>query len=84
MTDQMSKLTSRTLFVGAFVLAGFAVLEKLINLFGFTLTMLGGYNPSRLLELAAVALLFVIALQLGRPVALWMDFPSGPKSQSDS
>lgn len=84
MTDQMSKLTSRTLFVGAFVLAGFAVLEKLSNLFGFTLTMLGGYNPSRLLELAAVALLFVIALQLGRPVALWMDFPSGPKSQSDS
>ena len=49
MTDQISKVTSRTLFVGAFVLAGFAVLEKLINLFGFTLTIWGGYNPSRLL-----------------------------------
>ena len=84
MTDQMSKVTSRTLFVVAFVLAGFAVLEKLINLFGFTFTILGGYNPSRLLELAAVALLFVIALQLGRPMALWVDFPSGLKSQSDS
>ena len=65
MTDQISKVTSRTLFVGAFVLAGFAVLEKLMNLFGFTFAILGGYNPSRLLELAAVALLFVIALQLG-------------------
>ena len=84
MTDQISKVTSRTLFVGAFVLAGFAVWEKVINLFGFTFTILRGYNPSRLLELAAVALLFVIALQLGRPVALWVDFPSGRESQSDS
>ncbi len=64
MTDQISRVTSRTLFVGAFVLAGLAALEKLVNLFGFRLTMLTGYAPSRLLELAAVAMLFVIALQL--------------------
>ncbi len=64
MNKQLSSLASRTLFVGSFVLAGFAVLEKLANLFGFRLIMLGGYTPSRLLELAAVALLFVIALQL--------------------
>jgi preprotein translocase subunit SecY len=63
----MKKLVSivnRVLFLAAFVLAGVAVLEKLLNLFGFTLTILGPYGPSRLLELSAVALLFVIALQL--------------------
>ena len=64
MIDQLSKTASRILFVGSFVLAGFAALEKFVNLFGFTLTIAGGYAPSRLLELAAVALLFVIALQL--------------------
>ena len=64
MIKQLSSLASRTLFAGSFVLAGLAVLEKLSNLFGFTLIMLGAYTPSRLLELAAVALLFVIALQL--------------------
>lgn len=64
MTDQLSSLLSRVLFAGAFILAAFAVLEKVANFLGFTLTVLGGYAPSRLLELAAVALLFVIALQL--------------------
>ncbi len=64
MIDKLSKTASRILFAGSFVLAGLAALEKLINLFGFTLTIAGGYAPSRLLELAAVALLFVIALQL--------------------
>ncbi len=64
MIDQLSKTASRILFVGSFVLAGLAALEKFVNLVGFTLTFAGGYAPSRLLELAAVALLFVIALQL--------------------
>ena len=55
---------SRILFVAACVLAGLAVWEKLANFFGFTLNFIGGYQPSRLLELAVVALLFVIALEL--------------------
>ena len=63
-TGQLGKTASRILFVGSFVLAGTAALEKFVNLFGFTLTILEGYAPFRLLELAAVALLFVIALQL--------------------
>jgi len=53
---------SRVFFVLAFLLAGVAVWEKLANLAG--MTMLRGYAPWRLLELAAVILLFVIALQL--------------------
>lgn len=61
----MSKLISigsRLLFIGAFVLAGLAILEKLANM--MDQTFLKGFLPSRLLELAVVALVFVIALQL--------------------
>ena len=64
MNNQLSSITSRVLFVGSFALAGIAALEKLANLFGFTIAFAGMISPSRLLELAAVALLFVIALQL--------------------
>ena len=62
--SQLSSVASRILFVGAFLLAALAVLEKVVNLFGFKLVVVGGYAPSRLLELSAVALLFVVALQL--------------------
>ena len=62
--NALSSLASRTAFVLAFVLAALAVWEKLANLMGRTLVFVGGYTPSRLLEFAAVVLLFVIALQL--------------------
>jgi len=61
---QLSSTASRVLFAAAVIMAGLAVLEKLANLAGYTLTFLGSYGPSRLLELAAVALLFVISMQL--------------------
>ena len=64
MINQLISVVSRILFIGAFLLAALAIWEKLANLFGFTITLLGGYFPSRLLELSAIALLFVIALQL--------------------
>jgi hypothetical protein len=62
MIGKLSSVMSRVLFLVAFLLAGLAVWEKLLNAFGFT--MLRGYAPSRLLEYAGVAVLFVIALQL--------------------
>ena len=62
MIGKLSSVMSRVLFLVAFLLAGLAVWEKLLNAFGFT--VLRGYAPSRLLEYAAVAVLFVIALQL--------------------
>ena len=58
----LSSLVNRSLFLMAFVLAALAVVEKAVNLFDYT--VLNGYSASRLLELAAVALLFVIALLL--------------------
>ena len=62
--QRFSSVASRVLFVLAFALAGLAVWEKLTNLIGYRLTFLQGYAPFRLLELAVVALVFVIALQL--------------------
>jgi hypothetical protein len=59
---RFTSLLSRVFFAVAFVLLGFAVWEKLANLMG--LTLLRVYSPFRLLEFAALVLLFVIALQL--------------------
>jgi hypothetical protein len=53
----------RLFFVASFVLAVLAIFEKLANMTGYTLIR-DLVTPWRLLELSAVALLFVIALQL--------------------
>ena len=63
MTSTLTSVLSRILFVGCFLVAALALWERALNVFGFT--VLGGnYAPSRLLELAGVGVLFVIALQL--------------------
>ena len=59
---QLTHIICWILFVVSFVLAGIAVLEKLVNFWGFT--FLRGTDAWHLLEFSAVALLFVIALQL--------------------
>jgi len=59
---QLTHIVYRILFAASFLMAGIATLEKLVNFSGYT--FLGGYSPWRLVELSAVALLFVIALQL--------------------
>ena len=61
--DQITSFINRTLFVLSFVLAIVAVVEKVMNLMGYT--VLGGrYDPSQLLGYAGTGLLFVFALQL--------------------
>jgi len=62
MIGKLSSFMSRVLFLVAFFLAGVAIWERLANVLGFT--MLRGYAPSRLLDYAGVAVLFVIALQV--------------------
>jgi hypothetical protein len=61
--SQLTSLINRTLFVVAGLLACLALWEKLANLFGYTVLQ-GMYAPWRLLEFAAVSLLFVYALLL--------------------
>ena len=60
--ERLYSIVCRVSFIIAFILAGLAIWEKLANLLGFTL--MRSYSPWRLLEFAAVVLLFVIALQL--------------------
>ncbi len=64
MLDVFVSIANRALFVAAFFLAALSVVEKAVNFFGFTILLLRNQTPSRMLELAALALLFVIALQL--------------------
>jgi hypothetical protein len=53
----------RLLFLAALILAGLAAAEKIFNLLGYML-LRGIFTPGRLLEFSAIALLFVIVLQL--------------------
>ncbi len=53
----------RILFVVSFALAGLAVVEKLANLGGYTV-LHDATGAGRLLEIAGIGLLFVIALLL--------------------
>jgi len=53
----------RIFFLAAFILAGLAVGEKILNFFHYTL-LRSHYTPWRLLEFAAVSLLFLVVLQL--------------------
>lgn len=60
---QLISILSRILFVVAFFLAGLGAWERLARLFGYTV-LRGSYEPWRILEFSAVAVLFVMALQL--------------------
>ncbi len=61
--QRLTSLLCRFLFGVAFFLTGVAVLEWVAVMFGFPIigTL---YYPGRLLEFSAMALVFVIALQL--------------------
>ncbi len=58
-----TSLICRVLFVVSFILAGLAVWEKVANLAGYTVTR-DAIGAGRLLEIAGISLLFVIALLL--------------------
>jgi len=61
--NKLTSLISRILFGASFLLVIIAGWEKLANMMGYTLTR-GYYGNWQLLEFSAIALLFVIALQL--------------------
>jgi hypothetical protein len=60
--EKLMSMSSRLFFLGAFVLLGLAVIERVANATGYTILQL--YRGGRLLEFAVVLLVFVIALQL--------------------
>ena len=59
--EKFVSIASRLFFLGAFVLLGLAMLERSAYAFGYTILQMRG---GRLLELAVVLLVFVIAMQL--------------------
>lgn len=61
--DTLNSLLCRVFVAGAFVLLVLAVLEKVVNLCGYTL-LKDLYTPGRLLEFAGVGLLFVVVMLL--------------------
>jgi hypothetical protein len=60
--ETLMSMTSRLFFLGAFVLLGLAVIERIANATGYTILRL--YQGGRLLEFAVVLLVFVVAMQL--------------------
>jgi len=61
--DKLISYVSRLFFAVAFLMGALAIFERIANLVGFTL-LRGMYNPGRMLELAALLLIFVIAVLL--------------------
>jgi hypothetical protein len=60
--EKLMSMASRLFFLGAFLLLGLALVERLANATGYTILRL--YRGGRLLDYAAVLLMFVIAMQL--------------------
>jgi len=63
--EKIEMIIRRLLLAASFLLAALSILEKVLNLTGYTL-LRGYYTPFRLLEFSAIGLLFVIVLQLHR------------------
>jgi hypothetical protein len=61
--EKVISMISRTFFVLAFILLGLAVIERVANIYGYTV-LAGTYPAGRLLDFSVVLLLFVLALQL--------------------
>jgi len=60
---KLTSLVSRLFFAGAIVLVVIAAVEKVANLTGYTIVR-SAYTTGRLLEVASLLIIFVIALLL--------------------
>ncbi len=60
--DKFFSVISRIFFIGAFALLCVIIVEKIANFRGYTL--LFGYSGERVLDLAQVLVIFVIAILL--------------------
>ena len=61
--DKVSSAVCRLFFIVSFLLLAVGIVERLANGFGYTL-LGGSYTPGRLLELAGILLIFVVAILL--------------------
>jgi hypothetical protein len=63
MINSLSSVLCRMFFAVAFILLIMAVWDRFIRMFGWTISWIG-YEPGRMLEFAAILMIFVIALLL--------------------
>lgn len=63
MSEGTISLFSRLLFIGAFALLALSLLEGAVRQMGYTI-LRDSFSPSRLLEYAAILMIFVVALLL--------------------
>jgi hypothetical protein len=61
--EKWNSIVCRIFFLAAFILVALAILDRFMNLFGYTV-LSSGYTSGRMLELAALMLVLVIALLL--------------------
>jgi hypothetical protein len=61
--NSVASIVSRIFFIVSLIMVGLALIERLANLFGLTI-LRGGYTSGRVLELAALMMIFVIAILL--------------------
>ena len=61
--ERLISLASRVLFLSAFFLLALALAERIANASGYTV-LRGTFSGGRLLEIAAILLIFVIAVQI--------------------
>lgn len=62
--EKMISVASRLFFLAAFVLLALEIIGRIANAAGYTIMLLGRFSAGRLLEIAGVLLVFVIAIQL--------------------
>jgi len=73
MTTTSSRLFTAPIFLGtAFLVFGLAILEKLLNLVGWSLPFASVF-PRQLLDWATTLLMFEIALMLRQMIELWLE-----------
>lgn len=83
MTNTSSRLFTAPVFLGlAFLVFGVAILEKLLNLVGWSLPLVN-VLPSQLLGWAATLLMFEIALMLRQMIELWLLDRERPAAHDD-
>lgn len=62
-TDVLTSFLNRVFFAAAFILLAIAVVDRVLTWFGYTI-LGSSYTAGRMLEFAAIMLLFVMALLL--------------------
>lgn len=83
-SSQSSRLFTAPIFLGtAFLVFGLAILEKLLNIVGWSIPFASVF-PRQLLDWATTLLMFEIALMLRQMIELWLeDRRHGPPVVSD-